>query len=608
MSMFLVISAAALVGLLMRLAIERRAGHYGIMMATGFRSAAAARVLSAEGCLLTCIGVAAGVPLGLGYAWLIIYALQRWWRGAVAELALSLHVNGWSLAMGAGAGFLVSAAAMWWATRLLRRARAAELLAGWQALASEPRPRGGRKAAIAGVAALALGAALLVAAMFGVLPVTGAFFGGGAALLAGALSLVCARLQTTTRQVTDTRFSLRALAWRSASRNRLRSVLTVGLVAAASFVITTVAANRRDVTRLDTRERASGAGGFDLMATCDVPVHQNLSTPEGRNELGLPADSAPLRAARILSLRVNDGDDTSCLSMQRPETPRVLGVPAALMDRGGFSFVSVLRDVERPADEESSWRLLDAEAASPGGGPPVVPAFADAGSAQWILKVELGDEVPVTAPDGRQVRLRIVGLLATSIFQSELLISERHFRRHFGADSGYRYFLMETAPGDGEAVRQVLERKLSALGFSVRRTAVLLASYARVQNTYLATFQTLGGLGLLLGTFGVVAVLLRGVVERRGELAMMLALGLRRRKVVAMIVLENASLLLVGVFVGSLSALVAVAPHLASSLADVNWLHLTAVLCACVLVGLASCSVAAALSVRRGLLAALRSE
>ena len=155
---------------------------------------------------------------------------------------------------------------------------------------------------------------------------------------------------------------------------------------------------------------------------------------------------------------------------------------------------------------------------------------------------------------------------------------------------------------------KALRENLGELGFDVRRTADVLAGYARVQNTYLATFETLGGLGLLLGTFGIVTVLLRSVVERRSELAMLLALGLRRRQVVAMIVIEHGILLLLGLAVGSSAALVAVVPHAVSALADVNWLSLGGMLFACLIAGLLSCAFAAAISVRGELLPSLRSE
>ena len=237
-----------------------------------------------------------------------------------------------------------------------------------------------------------------------------------------------------------------------------------------------------------------------------------------------------------------------------------------------------------------------------------MPAFADATSAEWVLHVGLGDEVRLTDASGKPVRLKIVGLLADSVFPGELLISDAQFRRHFGSSAGYRFFLIETPPGQEAAVAKALRENLGELGFDVRRTADVLAGYARVQNTYLATFETLGGLGLLLGTFGIVTVLLRSVVERRSELAMLLALGLRRRQVVAMIVIEHGILLLLGLAVGSSAALVAVVPHAVSALADVNWLSLGGMLFACLVAGLLSCAFAAAASVRGELLPSLRSE
>ena len=67
-----------------------------------------------------------------------------------------------------------------------------------------------------------------------------------------------------------------------------------------------------------------------------------------------------------------------------------------------------------------------------------------------------------------------------------------------------------------------------------------------MENTYLSTFQTLGGLGLLLGTVGLATVLLRNVLERRRELALLGAVGYRRRHFLLMVMAENALLLAAG--------------------------------------------------------------
>ena len=103
-------------------------------------------------------------------------------------------------------------------------------------------------------------------------------------------------------------------------------------------------------------------------------------------------------------------------------------------------------------------------------------------------------------------------------------------------------------------------------------------SFQAVENTYLATFQTLGGLGLLLGTFGLAVILVRNVLERVAELATLRALGYPRSALGWIVFTENALVLVVGLLLGTVAALVAVAPHLASGGALVPWLGLAATL------------------------------
>ena len=111
-------------------------------------------------------------------------------------------------------------------------------------------------------------------------------------------------------------------------------------------------------------------------------------------------------------------------------------------------------------------------------------------------------------------------------------------------------------------VSSVLEDRMADFGFDVVSTTERLAAFHRVNNTYLATFQTLGGLGLILGTFGLGAVLLRNVLERRKELSLMRAVGFNAGHLSLMVLAENTFLLLAGLSVGTVSAVVAIAPAL----------------------------------------------
>jgi ABC-type antimicrobial peptide transport system permease subunit len=77
-----------------------------------------------------------------------------------------------------------------------------------------------------------------------------------------------------------------------------------------------------------------------------------------------------------------------------------------------------------------------------------------------------------------------------------------------------------------------------------------LAELQAVSNTYLAIFQVLGGLGVLLGALGVGVVAGRNALERRGELAILEAGGWRHSQVVRLLLWELLSLVVTGLGVG----------------------------------------------------------
>jgi putative ABC transport system permease protein len=135
-----------------------------------------------------------------------------------------------------------------------------------------------------------------------------------------------------------------------------------------------------------------------------------------------------------------------------------------------------------------------------------------------------------------------------------------------------------------------------------------LASFLAVQNTYLSTFQALGGLGLLLGTIGLATVMLRNVLERRSELALLRAVGFRDLLLAAMVLCENALLLGWGLATGALSALLAMLPHLVSTGADVPWRDVAVIVGIVFFVGMAAALAAVRASLKTPVLATLRAE
>ena len=179
-----------------------------------------------------------------------------------------------------------------------------------------------------------------------------------------------------------------------------------------------------------------------------------------------------------------------------------------------------------------------------------------------MLHRRLGEDIVITRGD-RQIRLRLVAALRDSIFQGELLMSQAHFTSLFPEQQGYRFLLVETTPERAVAVASQIENALVDFGADATATSERLAAFHRVENTYLSTFQTLGGLGLLLGTIGLAAVLLRNALERRRELALLGAVGYGRRHFLLMATAENVLLLAAGLASGALCAGLAIAPTIA---------------------------------------------
>src|SRR5262249_47020701 len=132
--------------------------------------------------------------------------------------------------------------------------------------------------------------------------------------------------------------ALARLGVRNAARHPVRSLLTAGLLAAATFLIIAVESFHRDPGR-NFLERTSGSGGFSLLGESDVPIFQDLNSPRGRDELNLPSDAEhTLQGVAFYPLRLRAGEDSSCLNLYQPRRPRLLGVPQTLVNRGGFQF------------------------------------------------------------------------------------------------------------------------------------------------------------------------------------------------------------------------------------------------------------------------------
>lgn len=633
-SSFLIVAAALLVALLFRLGVERRAAECGTLLAIGFPPQRVLWALIAEGACLAAVGCVLGSLTALGYAGLMLSGLRTQWSAAVNAPFLELHVSLASLALGGGVSFGIAIASIAAACRGLTRLPARTLMAGRTAGPDAKRLRQHRAWWVLGCLVL-LSVACLVAAAGGAIPPSAGFFCGGALLLAAAvlgvrLWLVCEPRSMIHRPGTR---AIGRLALRSAARAPGRSVSIVSLLAAATFVIVAIGAFRVEPDD-NVDDRRGGTGGFSLYAESATPLVLDLNSRTGRDRLGLIAPGPPdapdvLERVDFVPFRLRPGDDASCLNLYQRMTPRILGAPGSMLARGGFRFAGSIAPPGGAAAASSAnpWRILDSTL--PDG---AIPAIGDEAAVRWQLHSGLGRDFEIQDERGRPVRLRFVALLAGSALQDELIVSEANFTRLFPSSVGYSFFLIDTtratrvataapvastadagpAASPAESVRREVERRLerglSDFGFDVAATRDRLRDYLAVQNTYLSTFQLLGGVGLILGSLGLTATLLRAVWERRRELALCRALGYPPAAVMRLIWIEYGALCLTGLVCGMVPAALAIAPTALQRAVTVPWGTISLTLAG--VVSVAAVSAAAAVRPLRTspLLPALRGE
>jgi ABC-type lipoprotein release transport system permease subunit len=409
---------------------------------------------------------------------------------------------------------------------------------------TEPGP--GKRARIAALVCAVLAIGLLAAGG------AGGFFVAGMLLLAAALFYFSDKLHRGARLTN----SVRALGANYAKSRPGRSVLSAALIASATFLIVATDAFRRT--------SASERPEYRYFAESAIPIYYDPNSPAGREALNLPAELK----TRWLAFRLRPGDDASCLNLYRPTNPRVVGVPDTYLRLNG--------------DQDET-----------------IPAALDANSLTYVLHKKVGDVIEVGG-----AKLKIVQALHDSVFQSEILIPDAAFRRAYPEEQGYRVFLIDAA----EEAEAGIESALADYGLDVTTAAARIAAYHRVENTYLSTFQTLGGFGLLLGTVGLATILLRNVLERRRELGLLRAVGYTERHLTSMILAENLMLLAAGLSIGTICALVAVAPTAIQRGGTLPLLSIAFLLIAVGLTGIAASWIAVAAAMRQPFLQALRSE
>lgn len=112
------------------------------------------------------------------------------------------------------------------------------------------------------------------------------------------------------------------------------------------------------------------------------------------------------------------------------------------------------------------------------------------------------------------------------------------------------------------SLRNSIENAGTDEGAKVGLTKDILQSFHEIENTYIAIFNVLGSLGVLVGSLGLTIVVARSIQERLGEFSVMSAIGISRHILGRMVFSEYSRLVYWGLLVGLVASIISIWPNL----------------------------------------------
>jgi putative ABC transport system permease protein len=173
-----------------------------------------------------------------------------------------------------------------------------------------------------------------------------------------------------------------------------------------------------------------------------------------------------------------------------------------------------------------------------------------------VLGKKLGDTVRI---DRWELRVAAIFHSDALLENGAALLSLPVFQSILGREGRIKHVNIRLAAGMSpkqfEELRRTIQARFPGIGAF---RASELASSNTGPRVFKAVSLATSGIALLIGTLGIMNTLLMSVFERTGEIGLLMAVGWRRGRVLAMVLLESLILSLAGALAGVTAAILAV--------------------------------------------------
>lgn len=531
---FIILSAMLLLIIPFSEMIFQRRHEIALLKAIGYPKKRIIRILWMESAPVVFISAIAGVIAGFLYTALVMWLLGNVWQGATHTEGFAVYLNLPTILIGLLVGLLLSFG-------LIHRVIIRSLKERRQHK-PEASPK---RIKIVAIAASVFSVAILLINIT-VLQSLAVFMVIGVVLV-GTFALWGNFLLANNGNPNTANFNTSQLKWKTILANKKQAVLAFFSLAMGVFIVFSVGLSRQDFS--DHSKILNGTGGYTLWCESSIPVYHDMNSPEGKAKLrlnDLPSDAEVLQCLR------HQTDEASCLNLNKVSTPTVLGVDMRQLAASHFKIQQSLNDRHR----EQLFAQMQTAPDS------VYPALVDATVLQWSLVKSIGDTLHYQADNGKDIAVRIVGTIANSVFQGNILMDRNLLAEIWKENSGSEVFLVKTKEEEIQSTKNLLAQALNDYGVIVSTTNDRLRQFNTVTDTYLSIFMTLGGLGLLLGIFAFIIVIRKNLAIRESEIRLYLTLGFNSDKIVRLLYHENLIVPVYALVAGIIGSLVAVAPNI----------------------------------------------
>lgn len=555
MSFFIIVAGILLTVLIYSLNIESRNKETGVLSGLGFNKNQVIQIRFAENILTAILGGIAGSAIGILYNQGIMLALNTIWQDIVRTNVLMVQIKATTLFTGAIAGIIISLLAIYFVTRKKLKQPIIGLIRNSSLHSSQKEKLGNTLNKLLTIISFVLVIVLVSYSFISSIDQNASLvLSAGGIFLLACISVTSLYFNKTKQKTDSSTPTSMQFAFKNAAKNKGRSLAIIALLALGTFTIIITGANRNTFYGKENI-RQSGTGGFLFWAETTLPILYDLNSEIGKSKFNLDSES-DLENVEFIQMHQLDGDDASCLNLNQVQKPKILGInPEELSKRDAFSFAKLMDSI----DKDKPWLELNKTSEKN-----VYPAYADQTVITWGLIKEVGDTLVYINEAGEKIHLVLMGGLNASIFQGNILIADDVFMQHFPSISGSKTMLIDGLQENMDVVNELLSTYLRNYGIELTLTTERLSQFYSVTNTYLTVFMFLGGLGIIIGTFGLGIVLVRNILERRSEIALLLAVGFSKNKVFKLIFIENIILLILGIGIGICAAIIGILPSIIS--------------------------------------------